>query len=430
MRKKLLLIVILFMFASSAFAAIHVAVLETIASNSDLMTLSERQYLTNILREQAVKALPSDENYIIMTRENINMMLPPGKAIEDCEGSCMAETGRNIAADYVAQAHVGQFGSSLTINVELYETSSGKLMTSFNGRGENIEKLEQVINEKSGALFDMIKVSNQKAVVVPVDTVKDSAALDSSRYALSEKELANEMQEKFPVDTVEKVPTEPERKKYLWGGLFVGATYNDYYDTEFGFANLKSTDEYTVKVDGAKGLLGNFWGVGVNAGLGGLLLFNDYVGLRADAAFAYRQGSGKSDVTVRLYWTDESRESEKSDMEIEYSVTQMNIDIPLALRFMVPGAVYVELGPQVSFNLSSTSKSKVTDVYGSENYETKNDFKSFEFDALVGIGVMRYIGQSVLDFNLRFVLGLTPVAEASDAPKTWQGQFSIAYWFI
>ena len=103
MRKKLLLIVILFMFASSAFAAIHVAVLETIASNSDLMTLSERQYLTNILREQAVKALPSDENYIIMTRENINMMLPPGKDIEDCEGSCMAETGRNIAADYAVR---------------------------------------------------------------------------------------------------------------------------------------------------------------------------------------------------------------------------------------------------------------------------------------------------------------------------------------
>jgi hypothetical protein len=66
-----------------------VAVLETAADGSakDSVSLLDRQYLTNVLREQAVKELPATEDFTIMTRENILQMLPPGKAIEDCEGS-------------------------------------------------------------------------------------------------------------------------------------------------------------------------------------------------------------------------------------------------------------------------------------------------------------------------------------------------------
>jgi hypothetical protein len=43
---------------------------------------------------------------------------------------------------------------------------------------------------------------------------------------------------------------------------------------------------------------------------------------------------------------------------------------------------------------------------------------------------MRNIGKSIVDFNLRFVLGVTPLNDSDDAPKTWQGQFNISYWFI
>lgn len=63
--------------------------------------LSDRLYLTNVLREEAVKRLPAEDDYTIMTRENTSAMLPPGRALEDCEGSCLAEMGRNIYADFV-----------------------------------------------------------------------------------------------------------------------------------------------------------------------------------------------------------------------------------------------------------------------------------------------------------------------------------------
>ena len=102
----------------AASQAVHVAVLETVADAGvkNKVSLTDRQYLTNVLREQAVKELPATQNYTIMTRENITEMLPPDKSIEDCEGSCIVETGKNIAADYICQARVSSFNGSLTLS--------------------------------------------------------------------------------------------------------------------------------------------------------------------------------------------------------------------------------------------------------------------------------------------------------------------------
>ncbi len=156
-------IFLLLVCASGAFAT-HVAVLET---GVDLavkkkVTLSDRLYLTNVLREEAVKQLPAEEGYTIMTRENISAMLPPGKAIEDCEGTCLAETGRNISADFVCQARVSSFGSKLAISAEIYETAGNKLVASFNVSGKNVEALLKVIKENAPEFFGKVK-SNRDA---------------------------------------------------------------------------------------------------------------------------------------------------------------------------------------------------------------------------------------------------------------------------
>ena len=156
--KRLLFAFIVLALSINAFAT-YVAVLETAADGSakDSVSLLDRQYLTNVLREQAVKELPATEDFTIMTRENILQMLPPGKAIEDCEGSCLVETGKNIAADFICQARVGRFGSSLTLSAELYETAGNKLIASFNGRGLNVEELLSLVERKSHDFFGMIR---------------------------------------------------------------------------------------------------------------------------------------------------------------------------------------------------------------------------------------------------------------------------------
>ena len=130
----------------------YVAIVETLSEDSTT-TLKERQYLTDVLRSQAIEILPSNQNYTIMTRENIRVMLPPDKSIEDCEGDCLIETGRNISADYVAQARITRFGISLAISVELYETTESKLIASFNGQGKNVYDLLNVIKKQRTFFF-------------------------------------------------------------------------------------------------------------------------------------------------------------------------------------------------------------------------------------------------------------------------------------
>lgn len=155
------------MLVAEAFAT-HVAVLETGADGiaKESVSLTDRQYLTNVLREQAVKELPATQNYTIMTRENIQQMLPPGKAIEDCEGSCLVETGKNISADFVCQMRVGNFDGELTLSAELYETAGNKLVASFNGQGTNLKELLELIKKQSPEFFRIVKEMSQPVPVV------------------------------------------------------------------------------------------------------------------------------------------------------------------------------------------------------------------------------------------------------------------------
>ncbi len=154
----------IFLFAlfwvANCFAA-HVAVLETIRTD-EVLDSRECHFLTDKLRQMAVRSLPSRDGWTIMTRENINEMLPPGKSVEDCEGSCLVETGKNISADYIAQGWVSHFGSLVTMTVELYETASGKLMSSFAVQSENAEGLLKEVEKHAESLFQTVSVSQRE----------------------------------------------------------------------------------------------------------------------------------------------------------------------------------------------------------------------------------------------------------------------------
>lgn len=179
MNRFLMIFMCMFLGMSTAFAT-HVAVLETGVDGAakDKVPLSDRQYLTNVLREEAVKQLPATENYTIMTRENIQQMLPPGKAIEECEGSCLVETGKNISADYICQMHVGSFDGDLTLSAELYETAGNKLIASFNGHGTNLKELLALVELKAPDFFRVIK-NMEKPVSIAVEPVPETIAAES-----------------------------------------------------------------------------------------------------------------------------------------------------------------------------------------------------------------------------------------------------------
>jgi len=131
----------------------RVAIIQTL-DDRDSIGISELAYLTDRLRETAVNVLPK-QRYGVMTTESIVAFLgSQERAVKICrEASCLAELGRKVSADYVAQGHIGRFGENLTIKTELYSSKSGVMVGSFTGNSKDISGLLATIDEKASVLF-------------------------------------------------------------------------------------------------------------------------------------------------------------------------------------------------------------------------------------------------------------------------------------
>ena len=442
-----------------------VAVSETQAS-SDLLSSPEIQYLTAVLREEATRVLPASQDWTVLSRES------------------MVES---YNADFKVQTQISKFGSSLVINAEMYESSSNTLVASYTGKGATIEDIETIIKEQSPAFFQkLIELNANNAssatndgatalgIVVPpqeqanafpatsdsvvvgaatqdstVATVSDTAAqvpaatsnvvtADSTQpkpeaaatAAKDTTKATSEVKEENKEEKQAEAKTEQNKPKRIWVGITAGVTYNDFLDTKFGLDNIPQGEDYSVSVEGADKLLDNFWGVGFRAGFGFMFITNDFFNLRGDLNIALRQGTGKANSSVIVSWDDEDYDDEKNDLKLEYSATQLNIDIPLLARVSIPNALYFEVGPMFSFNVYAKNKVTIKDYHGSKTYEEKGGLKAFEFDIATGLGVMRHIGKSILDIDLRLIIGMTRISDSKDSPKTWQGQLNITYWFL
>ena len=436
-----------------------VAVSETQASG-DFLSSPEIQYLTSVLREEASRVLPANQDWNVLSRES------------------MLES---YNADFKVQAQISKFGSSLVINTEMYESSSNTLVASYTGKGANVEDIESIIKEQSPAFFQKLLAQNvnnasattaengaaalaivttpqEQANVLPVtDSVATSTpATQDSTAASSDsatqvstaadsvqskpevaatvvKDTSNatpEVKEENNEDKLVKAKTEQNKYKLLWGGITAGITYNDFHDTKFGLNNIPQGKDYSVTIEGADKLLDNFWGIGFRAGFSGMFIASPFFSLRGDLNIALRQGTGKANASAILSWDDEDLDDEKNDLKIEYTATQLNIDIPLLARVSIPNTIYFEAGPMLSFNVYSKSKSTINDYHGSKDFEEKGGLRAFEFDMITGLGVMRHIGNHILDIDLRLVIGATRISSSNDSPKTWQGQLNITYWFL
>jgi hypothetical protein len=153
-------------------------VLELIPNESidDEISIGEFRHLTDELRRQAVMTLPKDK-YSVLTRDNLISLLPPDEKEAECLAeSCAVDIGRVIGAEYVTQGTVGKFGKKLTISVELYETMSGKLLSSIVFESEGIEGLLGVIRNEAKPLFQSIldlKALSKPELPFPEPRLKD-----------------------------------------------------------------------------------------------------------------------------------------------------------------------------------------------------------------------------------------------------------------
>ena len=56
-------------------------------------------YLTDIVRKIASDQLP--KHFLVLTQESIMTLIPPGRELEDCEGTCAVDTGRLLSVKYI-----------------------------------------------------------------------------------------------------------------------------------------------------------------------------------------------------------------------------------------------------------------------------------------------------------------------------------------
>ncbi|MFM8559142.1 MAG: PEGA domain-containing protein, partial [bacterium] len=118
---------------------------------------SEVAYLTDQVRSQASESLLG-ERFLVMTRESIVALLPPGKTLADCQKTqCEVEVGRTIGADYIVTGEVLRFDDELRLNLKVHHCVSGAFLGSQTAKGARVKELETGLATASRTLFAQVR---------------------------------------------------------------------------------------------------------------------------------------------------------------------------------------------------------------------------------------------------------------------------------
>jgi len=182
----------------------RIAIIQTV-DDRDSIGFSELAHLTDKLRETAVNILPK-QRYGVMTTESIVAFLgSQERAQKECkESSCLADLGRKVNADYVAQARIGRFSEKLTIKTELYNSKSGNLIGSFTGSSKNIDDLLGLIDEKAPALFKKLPGVSGDPTIVPSSVAESISTLEKIADGLDNENFMVYEKPYVPQPQVEK----------------------------------------------------------------------------------------------------------------------------------------------------------------------------------------------------------------------------------
>ena len=134
------------------------------------VTESEIQDLTQQVRDVATGLLDTSR-FEVMTRENILVMLPPGKKdLSECEGQCEVETARNLGSRWHVVGDVKKVGTRLVLSVRLYDVVGGTQLGGVRAIGSNVDALVDAVSPKARELLAKIPglILLQPATVAPV----------------------------------------------------------------------------------------------------------------------------------------------------------------------------------------------------------------------------------------------------------------------
>jgi TolB-like protein len=134
---------------------LKLAVLEL--RNEAQLTAAEAAYLTDRVRDAASRVLPG-ERFLVMTRESIVALLPPGRNLADCTAAdCEIEMGRALGVDYLISGEVLRFAGKLRLNLKAHHCLSGAFLGSEAAGGATLEELESATRQTAPALLALVR---------------------------------------------------------------------------------------------------------------------------------------------------------------------------------------------------------------------------------------------------------------------------------
>jgi hypothetical protein len=133
------------------------------------LTGFEAERLTDDVRGAALFLQSS--GYLVMTRENMQLMIPPGKEIPCSEGQCEVEVGKQVGADYVVSGVIGKFAGEFEVGLKLYDTGTTALLGQQSAAGKDLRTLRASLQGQAQALFAVLAGGGAGGLVpVPVVT--------------------------------------------------------------------------------------------------------------------------------------------------------------------------------------------------------------------------------------------------------------------
>jgi hypothetical protein len=118
----------------------RIAVLALVNRTQDKVSADEVALLTDVIRN-AAQRLPR-RRFLMISKENITVLLPPDTRPEDCVGECAVDTGRLIGARWLVTGAVVSFGEGLRASLSLFDTRDARQLSATISKGQGLEALE------------------------------------------------------------------------------------------------------------------------------------------------------------------------------------------------------------------------------------------------------------------------------------------------
>jgi hypothetical protein len=348
----------------------RIAIMGTEDDGDPPVKILDLAYLTDKLREVAGDILPNN-GYIIMTQQSIvDRLGSEEQAVKLCrEATCLADLGRKVSADYIAQARVGRFSGDLTIKVELYRVGNGALVGSFTGDSKDVRGLLSILDAKSPILFN--KMPNVSEPIPPAPV----AAPEPAPIAIPEPEPV------APPPAPEPAPA----PALLWSEKEENEEKEEKKDARFGVRAWINVNNVSFGYNDFNDQIENGFGYGV-----GLMLnvpIARIIGLNAGLDLYYRELFGK-DIN---YGNDSFG-----------GITEFTVSIPVLLQFGNP--YYFAAGIQLDVPFLRSGL-----YYGNGGYFANNR-SPMDFGLVLGLG---YVFEN-FGFDFKYVYGLTGLFEDFD----------------